>query len=241
MKNQTLVSLSGNPIYTYHDGPNEFQPAVTETNKDLITNHIETNLGPIARVFQEKDSDTVCIDIHHVPASKQQPYNILVTSGMSDLAMQLPGKIHAPRHLELMAVLPANWKISQIDFADENWYWPVRQLKFLARFPHKFDSWLGWGHSIPNNEPPEPFADNTRFSAIMLLTSVHTPNAFHQLKIDSDTTIQFLSIVPLYKEEMHFKLRNGPNQLLEKFEHQGVTDLIDSGRKNCVRKSLGLF
>lgn len=234
MKHQTLVSLSGNPIYNYVDGPNEFQTAAPKIHREIIINHIENYLGAITRVFYEKISDTIQIDIHLVPADKQQPYNILITSGMSDLAMHLPENIHAPRYLELMTILPDTWKISQHDFAHEKWFWPIRQLLFLARFPHKFDSWLGWGHTIPNNEPPEAFAENTKLCAIMLLASAHTNPNFHNLKIDAEKTIQFLSICPLYQEEMHFKLRNGPNKLLEKFAHQGISDLINPGRINCI-------
>ena len=29
-------------------------------------------------------------------------------------------------------------------------FWPIQMLKFLARFPHEYKTWLGWGHTIPN-------------------------------------------------------------------------------------------
>ncbi len=241
MRDQTLVSLSGNPIYTYNEGPNEFQPATEKSNRDLITSHIEQHIGPISCVFREIHSDTVRIDIHHILPSKERPFHTLVTSGMSDLAMHLPANIHATQHMELVAVLPEYWKISQTDFENESWYWPIRQLKFLARFPHKYNSWLGWGHTIPNNEPAEPFADNTRLSAIMLLPPIHAANDFHSLKISTKLKIEFLSIVPISKDEMFFKLRNGPSALLEIFQKHNITDLIEIKRKCCICKRFGLF
>ncbi|MFQ8729788.1 MAG: suppressor of fused domain protein [Enterocloster bolteae] len=24
-------------------------------------------------------------------------------------------------------------------------YWPIRLIKYLARFPHEYSTWLGWG------------------------------------------------------------------------------------------------
>jgi len=241
MQEQTLVSLSGNPIYTYQRGPNDFKTAVDEFHIDLISNHIEEMIGPTSYVFQEIIADTVHIDIHHVAATKERPYHVLVTSGMSDLPMHLPTHLDTPKHLELMIVLPEYWKISADDFKLETWYWPIRQLKFLARFPHKYNSWLGWGHTIPNNEPAEPFADNTQLSSVMLMPSMYAPSSFHQLEINHETTIHFLSLMPLFKQELDYKLRHGPTKLLDKFKHYNIDDMITPNRKSCIRTHSGIL
>ena len=83
-----------------------------------------------------------------------------------------------------MVVLPESWEISSEAFKDERWYWPIRQLKHLARFPHKYKSWFGYGHSIPNGKPAEPFAENTKLDGVILLTPSQVPSEFLSLKIN---------------------------------------------------------
>lgn len=236
-----LVSLSGAPIFRYTDGEKEWEAPQGEECIEQISDHIERHIGPVDMVFHEVLSDTVHIDVHHVKPTPERPFHTLVTSGMSDLPMTMPDGTEAPRYLELMVTLPDYWQLSMEAMKDEQWYWPVRQLKFLARFPHKYSTWLGWGHSIPNGDPAEPFADNTGLCGILILPSVNVPEAFYTLDIDAEKTITFMSLVPLYEEEMNLKLRKGSDALLERFDREDITDIVAENRKNVGKKRFGLF
>ena len=236
-----LVSLSGAPIFRYTDGEKEWEAPQGEECIEQISDHIERHIGPVDMVFHEVLSDTVHIDVHHVKPTPERPFHTLVTSGMSDLPMTMPDGTEAPRYLELMVTLPDYWQLSMEAMKDEQWYWPVRQLKFLARFPHKYSTWLGWGHSIPNGDPAEPFADNTGLCGILILPSVNVPEAFYTLDIDAEKTITFMSLVPLYEEEMNLKLRKGSVALLERFDREDITDIVAENRKNVGKKRFGLF
>lgn len=142
-----VVSLSGEPVAHYRDGPKAFEPPRGEPALDAITRHITHHLGRIDDVFHELVSDAVQIDLHHIAPSRERQYHMLITSGMSDLAMNVPAGADVPRFLELMIKLPRDWRVGQAAFADDNWYWPVRQLKTLARFPHKYATWkIGRAH-----------------------------------------------------------------------------------------------
>lgn len=236
-----LVSLSGAPIFRYTDGEKEWEAPQGEECIEQISDHIERHIGTVDMVFHEVLSDTVHIDVHHVKPTPERPFHTLVTSGMSDLPMTMPDGTEAPRYLELMVTLPDYWQLSMEAMKDEQWYWPVRQLKFLARFPHKYSTWLGWGHSIPNGDPAEPFADNTGLCGILILPSVNVPEAFYTLDIDAEKTITFMSLVPLYEEEMNLKLRKGSDALLERFDREDITDIVAENRKNVGKKRFGLF
>ncbi|MCB1582220.1 MAG: suppressor of fused domain protein [Xanthomonadales bacterium] len=235
------VSKSGAKIFTYTDGEKEWEAAHGEECIEEISDHIERHIGEIHLVYHELVSDTVHIDVHHVAPTNECPFHTLITSGMSDLPMAVPEDSGMPKHLELMILLPKNWKISQEDFQNEQWYWPVRTLKFLARFPHKYDTWLGYGHTIPNGNPAEPYAENTRLNGAILLPPVSVPREFLTLEIDKDKTIEFNCIVPLYEEEMNYKLDKGSDALLDKFDKHGVSDVVDIKRKNIAKKRFGLF
>lgn len=237
-KKAEVVSLSGRPIYRYDAAP-EWEPVQGEICLEQISDHIEAHLGPIGSVFHELVSDLVHIDVHFLPPSENSPYVRLVTSGMSDLAMTVPEGSDAPRYLELIATLPADWRLDQESMKDERWYWPVRLLKMLARFPHKHRTWLGWGHTVANGDPPEPYADGTRLDTAILLPSVSVPDGFHRLRIDDGKEIQFLAVVPIYPEERELKLRKGTDGLLDKFAD--LDDIIDPKRRNVAKKRFGLF
>ena len=79
----------------------------------------------------------------------------------------------------------------------------------IARFPHEHNTWLSHGHTIPNGENAEPFADNTKLGCMMLMPSLSLGGKFYQLKIDENKTIKFYCLYPLYKEEMDFKIERG--------------------------------
>ncbi|MDE1465919.1 suppressor of fused domain protein [Spartinivicinus poritis] len=240
-KNENLVSMSGDPIFRYTDGENEWEAPHGEECIEEISDHIEKHIGEVAMVFHELISDTVHIDVHHVKPSQKRPFHTLITSGMSDLAMNVPAEVESTSHMELMVTLPESWKIDEKSFNSESWYWPVRQLKYLARFPHKYDTWLGWGHTIPNGDPAQSFSENTKLNGVILLPPINTSPEFLELKIDDNKVIEFFSIVPLYEEEMDLKLTKGCDILLEKLDKNNISDIININRKNVAKKRFGIF
>lgn len=155
---------------------------------------------------------------------------------MSDAPMTVPEELHELRFAELMVTLPADWSLDQEDWQDESQFWPIRWLKMLARFPHEYDTWLGFGHTVPNGDPPEPFADNTKLCCLLVLPSPTVPEEFHTLKTSGDKEINFYSLVPLYREEMDLKLHQGADQLLDLFDAHNIQDIIDPSRKNVAKK-----
>lgn len=246
--NEQEKSESGSPVYRYSEHQeNKFTPATGDGESiDAISDHIEKHVGEIESVFHEIISDQVHIDVHWVKPTTEKPFHVLVTSGMSDKAMNVPAEIDAPRYLELCVLLPGDWKMGGKNgetmenvFSDENIYWPVRWLKTIARFPHSYNTWIGWGHTIPNGEEAEPFANSTKLGCMILLPSITLPVEFAELKTPKKT-INFLCLYPLYKEEMQFKLKHGSDKLLEKFERHAIYDIIDPKRKNVCQKK-GLF
>lgn len=203
-----------------------------EASLQQIQAHIERHAGPVNQVFHELLSDIVHVDVHHVAPAEGRPYHTLVTSGMSDRAMAPPAGAEAFAYTELAVLLPAAWLVSEEAFKEETWYWPVRQLKILARLPHKFRSWLWWGHTVPHGDPPEPFAPSTELCCSMLISPVSLPDEFDTLWLEDGREVTFLSIFPLYREEMEFKLAHGAEALLERVVQAGLDDVVDPRRLN---------
>jgi hypothetical protein len=236
------LSEAGVPILRYQN-IETWLPVSGSSSLEAISAHIVTHLGEVDTVFHEIASSIVHIDVHIVKPSKQFPFIRLVTSGMSDLRMNVPEELDVPRFLELMVTLPPEWKVDSESFKDENWYWPVRLLKFLARFPHQYSTWLGYGHTIPNEDPPKPYASNTRLCCALILPSPTVPEKFISLEISPEKTIYFLAVLPLYAEEMQQKLKEGGSDFLKKLSKAKITDLVNPQRPSVARpkKRFGIF
>jgi len=236
-------SESGSPIYRYEDvKEKEFEFASGESSIEEISDHIENFIGKIDTVFHEIVSDQVHVDIHWVKPTKERPFHTLITSGMSDKPMSTPEDVENANFAELSICLPEEWNISEEDFEDEKNYWPIRWLKYMARFPHDYDTWLGWGHTLPNGDPAEPFAENTKLNTILLLPTIVFGEEFHQLKL-KEKSINFFTLIPLYNEEVELKMKNGVEALFDGFDEYGITDILDVDRPNTAKKKkwFGLF
>ncbi|MGE0706538.1 MAG: suppressor of fused domain protein [Planctomycetota bacterium] len=203
---------------------------------DRISAHIEQHLGKVDLVFHELVSDLVHIDVHLVRASDERPFHTLVTSGMSEVPMHGRGPEGAFKAwAELCVSLPSEWPLEQEAFRDEAVFWPLRWLKRLARFPHEYDTWLGWGHTLPNGDPPEPLGPGTDFVGWLVLPPLDAPAEFLSLDIGHGRQVDFFAIYPLYAEEMELKLERGTDALLDLFAQHDVSDVIQVGRPNVAR------
>ena len=240
MADEPERSKSGDPIYRHQHRDREFEPAFgDEQTIERICSHIERYVGRPEIAFHEFVSDMVHVDIHWVQPREDRNYHTLVTSGMSDRAMAAPEP--SLRFAELMICLPPTWPLTEEALHDECNFWPLRWLKILARLPHEHKTWLFASHTVPNGDPPQPFAENTKLCCALLYGPVLFDQGFEKLEVNADKTIQFVSLIPLYREEMNFKLRRGFEPLLDRLGAAGVTELLNIDRKNVCRKRWGLF
>jgi len=216
-----------------------------EANRNLrvISAHVEHYIGPIAQVIHETASQYVHVDVLHVPPTEKRDYHVLVTSGLSDRPMQTPEGCEDCRYAELYLCLPPDWLLVQKSFANERNYWPIRLLQMLARFPHVFGAWLWLYHTVPNFDPPKPYADNTRQCGAMLGPPISVPRDFAELRIPGSRDIHFFSVLPLHQDEMDFKIENGGESLMAHLFKQGViADMVNPARKSAFQKKrFGLF
>lgn len=233
---------SGGEILRHKARERDFEFAVgDEQSIEEIDRHIAEYIGEVDGVFHELVSDLVHIDVHIVAATDDRPFSTLITSGMSDKPMTVPAGAEAFEYAELMIYLPADWPLEQSDFEDEANYWPIRLLKMLARLPHEYETWLAVDHTVPNNDPPEPYADDTGFVCAMIHVPQMESEEFWRLEIDDEKTVNFFSVVPLYPEETDYKLKRGAEALVERLHKEGISQIVDVGRKNVCRKRFGIF
>ncbi len=119
----------------------------SEEERKAVEAHIEACFGAFETVLHEVVSPDIHVDVCVIPPAKDRNYYTLVTMGMGAHRMNVPAELAEYRleRAELAIALPADWKVDQEAFRDEQWYWPVRLLKTLARLPGECHTWLGWG------------------------------------------------------------------------------------------------
>lgn len=219
----------------------EYISAADSLNTEHISNFICKYFG-VAKpdVFNELISEIIHVDVFCVPPTEEKPYHTLMTSGMSALPMTFTDDIsreYAENNCrcELMMLLPKEWNIKST--ASTLWNWPINVLKMSARYPHSEKTWIGERHDIKFTEPVEPFAENTELCALMFIRPAD--EKLRYITGEGDMKINIYIAVPLYKEELEFKLEHGTEALLEKLFGSGeISDsafVVDINRKNvCI-------
>lgn len=228
-------SASGNPIFRHKAKDKPFEPAGGDGEVlDAMTRHVERHIGKVETVFHELISSMIHVDILMVRPTKSRPFTTLVTCGMSEKPMTVPPNAEEFRYAELMLCLPESWPLDEESWKDETLYWPIRWLKALARLPHEYDTWLGYGHTVPNGDPPEPYAPNTKLCCFVLSYPRLAPEEFISVKVSEDKTIFVYAALPLYPEEITFKLRKGMEPLDLRLDSAGITEKLDLSRANVA-------
>jgi hypothetical protein len=236
-------SPGGSDILRHEAREREFEPTRGDPELiEAIDRHLESVFGEHdGGVYHEIVSDLIHLDVHIVPATAERPWSALVTSGMAERPMTVPEGLEEYRYAELMLALPAEWPLEDEAFADENVYWPIRLLKDLARLPHDYATFLYHGHTIPNGDPPEPYADGTALCGALIGPSLLTPETFDEVRLPDGRTVHVYGVLALHRNEMEFKLQKGADALWERFEEAGVTELVDPNRESVIGRRRRLF
>ncbi|MCI9843310.1 suppressor of fused domain protein [Flavobacterium pectinovorum] len=163
-------------------------------------------------------------------------FNILITSGMSLLKMNVPEGIENPekyQFCELMVLLPKSIEFDTLYTGKEKNSWIISMLKEAARVPHYNESWLAVGHSLQATADFEPYGEETEFSGCIVLPSVTFDEEFTEF-YSEDRQINIYSLFPVYKNELEYKVENGYNKFLDLLIEANTKEILDLERDNLL-------
>ncbi|MBQ9912242.1 MAG: suppressor of fused domain protein [Firmicutes bacterium] len=189
--------------------------------------------GTYENVFHEIVSPDIHLDVCIVDPTEEDPYYKMVTMGAGAYKMAIPDqwKEYNLDYAEYVIYLPKDWNINS--GADED-YWPIRTLKTTARLPIDCDTWLCYGHTLQSDEEGSPYASNTGFNSVVLDFAENKKGDIRMI-MPSGKVINFYEVIPLYPEELKFKIENGADALFEKFKEKGIQyKILDINRKNAM-------
>lgn len=240
-KKDSEVSPGGSTIYRYEsqEGRKLQLPDQMGSYLEEIEAHFDAQFpGRESFIYHEIISDLVHIDVHIMAPTQEQPFYVVFTTGMSDKPMSIPREIPKKDRqdlelAELYMFLPGDWDLGSVGNAGSDippaHFWPIQMLKFLARFPHSYNTWLAYGHTIPNGQDYAPLDDSVSFGGVVLNCG---GGPLSSMTAKDGRLIHFYHMVPCYKEEIEYKLKYGMDELMKLFREKEISPVLDPLRPN---------
>ncbi len=192
------------------------------------------------------------LTVELVEANIDRAAHTLITHGMSRRPMNVPPQVQLGvpenfRFAELVIALPFAWPLDEESLAEPEYSWPFALLAHLAQFPFAKGTWLGVGHSVPNQDPPRPYHESTAQCCALITPPSEVDEGFRQLRVSAGRRgpdgayapgklVSFYGVVPIYEDEIQFLLDRGPSDLIDRLETERVTEEVAPARKTSVRK-----
>lgn len=234
-KKKQEVTPGGSNVYRY--GEPEGQDKLHLPDQERVyAQEVEEHFNAIfpsrrTGVLHEIMSDYVHVDIHVMAPTDDQPFYVVYTTGMSDLPMTLPPEVKEDiSRSELYLFLPKEWPLDDLGRdTPMSVYWPIGLLKFLARFPHEYKTWLAYGHTVPNGPDYTPFDPSVGFGGVVLN---HGDGPLSSFEAKDGQRVMLYGVLPCYKEEIEYKLKYGMDKLYDLLQEHKVIGMLDPQRPN---------
>ena len=213
----------------------DLMPLYLYDEKDLneVDEYISKAFGNFENVFHEIISPDIHLDVCFIPPTNEEPFFKLVTMGAGAYEMAIPDewKEYRLERAEYVIYVPKEWNLNSPEIAD---YWPIKVLKDVARLPILCDTWLSFGHTTQDDEEGSPYAPNTKFNSVVLdFCENHQGEV--RLETSSGKTINFYQIIPLYPEELEFKMNNDAETLIDLFDKKNIEyKIVDINRRSAL-------
>lgn len=190
-----------------------------------IIEYFETRFGPtLPKSLIEIIPTELSIVIHAIPSNDRCRCLTLFTSGMSNVAMNVPRGYENFANAELFIQLPAEWPFTEV--SDENFGWPLHWLRELGKFPHQNDQWLGGEVAIITSTTlgvPLPHG----FDSMLIICEkvFSTPHG---------RTIAAYRLFPLFPAERKLEMERGIGALLNSLDAKDISFVVDVCRKSAA-------
>lgn len=198
--------------------------------------HIDQQFGVYTQLLTDNSDPDYPLEIAVIPPRLDHDYYTLVTVGLSRHRMGFPEERREEKleRAELLINLPRDWRLTKADCREERWSWPIRMMLATAHFAME-DPEVGLESrtTLDGGEDGIPFAENTELRGeILLCPGVFGTDSFFCRLPDGDE-VNFYQVIPLYREEIQYKLEHGSDALLDLCPDESL-EVINPHRLNVV-------
>ena len=184
--------------------------------------HYSEFLGEMSDlVWHSTDDKSPHIDVYQFAPTPDRDFWTLVTGGMSDLrqpALRTSAGEHAPRAELLM-------------YVREPKPWMADVLKGMAEMPFDDDTFLYWGHTVPNGKPMT--AEPSQLTSFFFDMPYFEDPKFSNLTIEGDDVV-FLWLRPITEAERSYAVEHGGMALSDLFASLDADQVVDEQRESLV-------
>ncbi|MEN9302546.1 MAG: hypothetical protein RL264_975 [Bacteroidota bacterium] len=198
-------------------------------------------MHPISTHFQEKYPDSFQLInnsygsfISFTPRDLPQG-TVVMTVGLSDFFMNVHPKHEGEERNELYFLLPTYFDIKQPKTS-----WVFEWLGRLSTYVQEKNTWFGHGHTLPCGKNMDPISENLSQNHLFLSRPMALSKELTSIFLE-DKRVYFLSVIPIFPDEMDYKQGKGTLSLVKKFETHGVTELVDEYRKTVLKTKWRFF
>lgn len=166
------------------------------------------------------------------------PVTILMTDGLSNYTMPIPEKMKGREHNELYFCLPSYWEWDDLENPNMNWIFTWIQK--LSKFAIDKKTWFGHGHTMQCGSDMAPLSPTMQQNHFFLTDPMLLEKELEPIEINGKE-IHFLSIIPIYGEEMDYKQGKGTAKFQQKLRNSGITEKLDDFRGSVLKSKWRFF
>lgn len=163
---------------------------------------------------------------------------VICTNGLSDYKMNVPEKMEGYEYNELCFCLPNYWEWEDVKNPSMNWIFTWIQK--LAKHVVEKETWFGHGHTIPTGKDLPSLSPTMKQNHLILTNPILLEKELDEVIVDGKR-IRFLTIIPIFSDEMDFKHGKGTAKLLQRLDNKGVNELLDDYRTTVMRGKWRIF
>lgn len=207
----------------------------------IVLEFITKHLGQPECVFQENDDNenekTHTINCVLIKPDKENDFYKVVSVGIGayrGIDTNNNNKLH---RIEMAAFLPPHYTIEEIK---TKYNWLPKIIRQFGEMLQYDNSWLAAGHSISYGDPLDEKVDYNG----VIFNDLFVESPYRDKCILSDgEEVDFLRLIPLYEEEMMFKIENGYtalfNRIMEKLTPEQIDVIIFDRPNTCLNENGG--
>lgn len=186
---------------------------------------LEKMFGPATEVNHQLGPGAPHIDVYTHSPTASRPFTTLVTGGMSDHAMAIPGQGNASPRCELMM------------YVDEVEDIYISLLRYLASIPYQQSTWFSYGSTMNNGNPPQPIFEGSVLDNFVFMFPAYGNDLENQSGLSIEgSPLQLLSVMPITTAERKLIMKKGIDSFINLLAKSEPPVTINQDRKCYVKK-----